>query len=113
METTENANKTLFWVRLTGICSLLVMICALVITINFVSYQPEVKGLLRRFNTVAAELEAGSRELTKTLRSLNDQGLAEMYETLDSIQKIDFERLNESIDSLYRVINPLAGLFSR
>lgn len=113
MNTAENEKKTLFWVRLTGICSLLVMICALVITITFVSYQPEIKGILKRFDTVAAELESGSRELTKTLRSLNEQGLSEMYETLDSIQKIDFERLNESIDSLYRVVNPLANLFSR
>lgn len=107
----KEQKKVLFWTRITGICSALIFICMAVLTLSFVSYQPRINGILGNLEEMTAELEQTGQELTKTLRSLNDQGLNEVYKTLENVQKIDIDRLNESIDSLYQVINPLANLF--
>lgn len=103
--------KKLFWLRVTGISSLLILACMLAITISLLSFQPRIRSLLINLDEITMELNETSREVTKTMRSLNEQGLSEVYETLDNIQKIDIDRLNESIDSLYRIITPLSRLF--
>ena len=105
------AGKTLFWMRVTGVSSLIVLLCVLAVTFSLLRYQPRVNTILGNLEQISAELEEGSTELTRTLSSLNNEGLAKMYGTLDNIQKIDIEKLNQSIDSLYRVVDPLAKLF--
>lgn len=113
MEKKDNSGKILFWVRITGLCSVLAFACVLTLTVSFMQYRPRIKTVLSNLESVSAELESGSKELTKTLRSLNEQGLVQVYRTLDNIQKINIDRLNESIDSLYNVVNPLSTLFKK
>lgn len=105
------AKKTLFWMRVTGISSLIVLLCVLAVTVSLLRYQPRVNTILGNLEQISSELDTGSREMTRTLNSLNNEGLKKMYGTLDNIQKIDIEKLNQSIDSLYRVVDPLARLF--
>ena len=104
--------KKLFWLRVTGVCSALILACMLAITVSLLSFQPRIRSLLINLDEITMELNETSREVTKTMRSLNEQGLSEIYGTLDNIQKIDIEKLNESIDSLHRIIEPFASLFS-
>lgn len=103
--------KTLFWTRITGISSLIVLLCVLAVTTVLLRYQPRVNTILGNLEQISTELDAGSRELTRTLNSLNNEGLSKMYGTLENIQKIDINKLNQSIDSLYQVVDPLARLF--
>lgn len=110
-EALQLQKKALFWTRLTGVCSALILCCMLALTISFLRYQPRVNAILTKLDHVAVELEDGSRELTRTMRSLNEEGLKKIYQTLDNVQKIDIEKLNDSIDSLHRIISPLAKLF--
>ena len=107
----EFQKKQLFWSRVTGISSVLGFLCILALTFAALSFIPAASEILHNFEEVSAELKDMSTEITKVLRSLNDQGLSEIYGTLDNIQKIDIQRLNDSNDSLYRIINPLAELF--
>ena len=103
--------KQLFWSRVTGICSIFGAVCILILMAAVLSFVPAVTDIMTNFEEVSAELKDMSTEITKVLRSLNDQGLNEIYGTLNNIQQIDINKLNESIDSLYRIIDPLASLF--
>ena len=107
----DNSDKLLFWSRVTGISSLLAFLCILAVTVSLLSFMPQIGDMVSNFEEISMELKDMSTEITKVLRSLNEQGLTEIYGTLDSIQKIDIEKLNGSIDSLYRIIEPLASLF--
>ena len=107
----DNSDKLLFWSRVTGISSLLAFLCILAVTVALLSFMPQIGDMVSNFEEISMELKDMSTEITKVLRSLNEQGLTEIYGTLDSIQKIDIEKLNGSIDSLYRIIEPLASLF--
>ena len=107
----DNSDKLLFWSRVTGISSLLAFLCILAVTVALLSFMPQIRDMVSNFEEISMELKDMSTEITKVLRSLNEQGLTEIYGTLDSIQKIDIEKLNGSIDSLYRIIEPLASLF--
>ena len=108
----ENAGKILFWTRVTGVSSLLAFLCILALTLSALSFMPKIGSLLTNFDEISAELKDMSTEITRVLRSLNEQGLSEIYGTLDNIQKIDIEKLNESIDSRHTNIEPFASLFS-
>ena len=107
----ETEKKLLFWSRVTGISALAAALCLMAVAFALISFTPQVRELLAGFEEISAELKDMSTEITRVLRSLNEQGLSEIYGTLDSIQQIDIQRLNDSIDSLYRIIDPLASLF--
>ena len=108
----DNSDKLLFWSRVTGISSLLAFLCILAVTVALLSFMPQIGDMVSNFEEISMELKDMSTEITRVLRSLNEQGLSEIYGTLDNIQKIDIEKLNESIDSLHRIIEPFASLFS-
>lgn len=107
----DTEKKLLFWSRVTGISALAAAICIMAAAFALIAIAPQISALLAGFEEISAELRDMSTEITRVLRSLNEQGLSEIYGTLDSIQQIDIQRLNDSIDSLYRIIDPLASLF--
>ena len=107
----DTEKKLLFWSRVTGISAMAAALCLMVASFALISFAPQVRELLAGFEEISAELKDMSTEITRVLRSLNEQGLSEIYGTLDNIQQIDIQRLNDSIDSLYRIIDPLASLF--
>ncbi len=107
----DTEKKLLFWSRVTGISAMAAALCLMVAAFALISFAPQVRELLAGFEEISAELKDMSTEITRVLRSLNEQGLSEIYGTLDNIQQIDIQRLNDSIDSLYRIIDPLASLF--
>ena len=107
----DTEKKLLFWSRVTGISAMAAALCLMVAAFALISFAPQVRELLAGFDEISAELKDMSTEITRVLRSLNEQGLSEIYGTLDNIQQIDIQRLNDSIDSLYRIIDPLASLF--
>ena len=107
----DTEKKLLFWSRVTGISAMAAALCLMVAAFALISFSPQVRELLAGFEEISAELKDMSTEITRVLRSLNEQGLSEIYGTLDNIQQIDIQRLNDSIDSLYRIIDPLASLF--
>ena len=107
----DTEKKLLFWSRVTGISAMAAALCLMAVAFALISFAPQVRELLAGFEEISAELKDMSTEITRVLRSLNEQGLSEIYGTLDNIQQIDIQRLNDSIDSLYRIIDPLASLF--
>ena len=107
----DTEKKLLFWSRVTGISAMAAALCLMAAAFALISFAPQVRELLAGFEEISAELKDMSTEITRVLRSLNEQGLSEIYGTLDNIQQIDIQRLNDSIDSLYRIIDPLASLF--
>ena len=70
----EDAGKILFWTRVTGVSSLLAFLCILALTLSALSFMPKIGSLLSNFDEISAELKDMSTEITRVLRSLNEQG---------------------------------------
>ena len=94
--------KMLFWMRVTGICVILLAVLA---------GAAAVMLLLNHLNSASVELEEASRQLSQALQSLNNEGLQELYAALEQIQKLDMDSLNRSIESLAKIMEPLSRIF--
>ena len=104
-------DKILFWLRIIGVCTVLLALFAGIAMVMLLVSLRQVNGILGSLESASAELEECSRQLSLALQSLNDQGLQELYAVLEPLQKLDIDSLNTSIESLARIMGPLSRLF--
>ena len=103
--------KMLFWMRVTGICAILLAVLAGAAAVMLLLNLSQLGEILSHLNSASVELEEASRQLSQALQSLNNEGLQELYAALEQIQKLDMDSLNRSIESLAKIMGPLARIF--
>ena len=103
--------KMLFWMRVTGICAILLAVLAGAAAVMLLLNLSQLGEILSHLNSASVELEEASRQLSQALQSLNNEGLQELYAALEQIQKLDMDSLNRSIESLAKIMEPLSRIF--
>lgn len=101
----------LFWMRVTGICAILLAVLAGAAAVMLLLNHSQLGEILSHLNSASVELEEASRQLSQALQSLNNEGLQELYAALEQIQKLDMDSLNRSIESLAKIMEPLSRIF--
>lgn len=107
----------------------LILICLVAVVAVFLfTLLPQVTNTLNELNVVvantqeiteelkAADIEGTIRSLSNTLDSVNNlvsDSSESLSATLKKMEAMDIETLNKAIQDLYRVVDPLASLFSR
>ena len=105
---------------LTALCFLVLVVLVARLAPQLQSFATEAHGLLAQAETVLANLEQVSGELTEVefvkmiddVDALVSSSQAGLEETLEKVNSIDLETLNEAIDGLSKVVEPLAKLFN-
>ena len=110
-DTAAPAGKMLFWMRVTGICAILLAVLAGAAAVMLLLNLSQLGEILSHLNSASVELEEASRQLSQALQSLNNEGLQELYAALEQIQKLDMDSLNRSIESLAKIMEPLSRIF--
>ena len=105
---------------LTALCFLVLVVLVARLAPQLQSFATEAHGLLAQAETVLANLEQVSGELTEVefVKMIDDvdalvtSSQAGLEEALEKVNSIDLETLNEAIDGLSKVVEPLAKLFN-
>ena len=74
--------KMLFWMRVTGICAILLAVLAGAAAVMLLLNLSQLGEILSHLNSASVELEEASRQLSQALQSLNNEGLQELYAAL-------------------------------